>query len=93
MSVNNINTVAIVPIFHPILGKRNGEIIAIDIPTMEGRIYITSISKRNDNMRMKIVPADAGKPTKNFSSFIMWKEASLTMLNDKNTMRMTTSKL
>jgi hypothetical protein len=65
-----MNAAAKALIFKPVFGKRRGEIIAKDITTMKGRMYMNSIL-RKDNTMMKIVLADAGRPTKNFSSFIM----------------------
>ena len=53
---------------------------------MTGKMYKTSISK-NASIIIIMVLIEAGRPTKNFLSFIMWKEASRMILNDKNTMR------
>ena len=57
-------------IFNPIFGNRIGETITMDTKTTKGKIYTNSIC-RNDKIIMKIVLADAGRPTKNLSSFMM----------------------
>ncbi len=70
ISVTSMSTAAKALIFNPIFGKRTGEIITIDTITIKGRIYINSI-ERKDDIRIKIVLAEAGRPTKKFSSFMM----------------------
>ena len=67
MIVNTMRMRAIPSILKPSFGNFIGEIIASDTTTMIGKMYKILIS-RKARIKIKMVLAEAGRPTKNFSS-------------------------